>query len=282
MKKRAAALCLSVCLMFSAMPFAAAAQETSVADSSQSVTAQQPGFTVTPKMNDAKNRLTIDVKADKEGTFVLRRARDKGTWTIVGDTRKIGAGERITWESLNVKDNDGTGLQYQVISLASIGKTSPAVTIASDKNGTFSTRTAVVDMVLQESEKDKDTAIEEGDKKQAPSSEGTDDAQTAQTDKKPEAGTTNQANKTPGDSATSPKATASPSTVRPGATSVTTTPDASKPAVKSSANRSQSVSYPAKRKAVPKTGVAYGVTAMAPWLLLGSGIAIRYRKPRNK
>lgn len=277
MKKRATALCLSLCLMFSAIPFAVAAEETETLDSSKAITAQHPDFIVTPKMNDMKDRITIDVKADKEGTFLLRRTRDNKTWTNIGGTRKISAGENMTWEGLAVKDYDGSEFRYQIVSLDSVGKSSLAVTVEKDKQGFFGTRTEVIDMMLEEKEKDNKSEVSDGDDNKPEKKD--EEVQSSTLDKKPETDTTA---KKPDEVATVPQNTISPGTGRPNTANVTTKANSTKPAVKSSSSSTKTKTKPTNKKAVPKTGVTYGLTAMAPWILLGSGIVLRYRRPKMK
>lgn len=286
MKNRAAALCLSLCLVFSAIPFAAAAQDGAATDSNQPITAQQPDFTVTPKESDVKDRWTIDVKADKGGSFVLRRAREKSTWENIGEARHLAAGEQTVWNNLNAKDNNGTRFQYQVVHLATVGNTSPAVTVSVDKDGKLTTTAAVVELTAEPVKEDQATKPEVSANPTASSETSEKNENTTKAietvDKKTETDATAKDGKTTAEGSNNKKATSTVESKRTGTATATTKPSSAKKTVSTSSSRSHRPSHSTRTKSVPKTGAAGSTLPMIPMALLAAGIAVSCRKPRIK
>lgn len=145
MLKKVLALSVAVAFMLSlgsATAFASApaadATKTTGTDTpktSQTARVEQPNFYLDVQPGTMTDRLTITAKVKSEDKLILRRAKTDGKWENVGEAIKVTANGNTSWQNLLRQDTDGSYFSYQVVALAQVGTTSPAIRVSLDKTG---------------------------------------------------------------------------------------------------------------------------------------------------
>lgn len=102
---------------------------------SQTTRVEQPNFYLDVQPGTMTDRLTITAKVKSEDKLILRRAKTDGKWENVGEAIKVTANGNTSWQNLLRQDTDGSYFSYQVVALAQVGTTSPAIRVSLDKTG---------------------------------------------------------------------------------------------------------------------------------------------------
>lgn len=102
---------------------------------SQTARVEQPNFYLDVQPGTMTDRLTITAKVKSEDKLILRRAKTDGKWENVGEAIKVTANGNTSWQNLLRQDTDGSYFSYQVVALAQVGTTSPAIRVSLDKTG---------------------------------------------------------------------------------------------------------------------------------------------------